>query len=137
MLVYQGPGGSAAASTTAPEVATCSSLKRRSVACSDTSAERIWAAVGAPLAGARVTLAGPVSFGCPDGVAGVGCASVEVAAAPPGAAWPAVGSTACGWAAGSVPVAVEDALVDDRAVGRVRFVWTVAEGRCAVPEVRW
>ncbi|MFZ0387769.1 MAG: hypothetical protein WAL22_19045 [Solirubrobacteraceae bacterium] len=71
--------------------------------------------VGAPLAGALVTLAGPVSFGCPDGAAGVVGVPVDVVAAPPAVTWPAVGSTACGRAVGTGPVAVEEEVLDGRA----------------------
>jgi hypothetical protein len=96
--------------------------------------------VGAPLAGALVTLAGPVSFGCPDGAAGAVGVPVDVVAAPPAVTWPAVGSTACGWAFGTVPVAVAvavaDALVDDLADARVCVACSAPEGRCAVADGR-
>jgi hypothetical protein len=94
-------------------------------------------ALGAPLAGALVTLAGPVSFGCADGVDDVECADgapVELAA-PPDATWPAVGSTACGWAVGTVPV-VDEELLDDGVDGWARVADTAPEGRCAVSEGR-
>jgi hypothetical protein len=92
--------------------------------------------VGAPLAGALVTLAGPVSFGCPDGAAGVVGVPVDVVAAPPAVTWPAVGSTARGWAFGTVPVAVADALVDDLADARAPVACGAPEGRCAVADGR-
>jgi hypothetical protein len=92
--------------------------------------------VGAPLAGALVTLAGPVSLGCPDGAAGVVGVPVDVVAVPPAVTWPAVGSTACGWAFGTVPVAVEDDVLDDRADGWARVVWALSERGCAVAEGR-
>jgi hypothetical protein len=80
------------------------------------------------LAGAPVTLAGPVSFGCPEDADGADGAVVEPAGARAGLAWPAVGSTAWGWAVGTVPVAVNDDGLDDRSDGREREVWGVPEG---------
>jgi hypothetical protein len=64
---------------------------------------------GAPLAGALVTLAGPLSFGCAESADGAPPAElVEVApgASGTGDAWPAVGSTACARALGTVPLVV-------------------------------
>jgi hypothetical protein len=86
------------------------------------------------LAGAPVTLAGPVSFGCPEGVVGARCALVDVAAPPPAVTWPAVGSTACGWAVGTVAVGVEEALLADDVAECVCVDFAAPEGDGAVPE---
>jgi hypothetical protein len=68
------------------------------------------------LAGALVTLAGPLSFGCADSADGAPPPE-PLAAVPPAALadepWPAVGSTACGCAVGTLPVTVDDELVDE------------------------
>lgn len=85
--------------------------------------------MGAPFAGALVTLAGPVTLGW----AGVVAAGVVAAAPDAGVraevddpASPAVGSTARGWADGTVTAAVVELVAEccDAAV------WLRCAGRC-------
>src|SRR5437660_414763 len=107
MLVLKTPGGSEAGLSSALEKSSRSRWYCATASWNRAIAALISASVGAPLAGAAVTLAGSVTrgvgaFATADAMA---AGSVDVLDLLPAAlASPATGSTACGWAAGSVGV---------------------------------